>query len=414
MALDIQNYYKRINYWEQLKKYLSEFVFQNKIALSDNDVESTLKKSRRCFQKLEKDSFKKFTVSLSKSGTKAITRRNFVRLCFALIRLQKLKGKEAVENANRFLQNYMCTNELSSRSLLEFVVIQALNLNLSWQTVCDICSEYQDRQQKAPLEYDTSQTRMFSENIPAFTKEEDLRSFLARTIEEASFTFADTNNTCYAAMFDDVVVYHSNGQYMFADSNSLVGLPKDRRKNKSRNKNLQETEEGALTPWITDYYNQIFGLRSLDGDIMDENGESNYLTDKEVQSLSGIFPDTFVSYIVFWSIVQRKRSVEISPCLYLLHLLVTMESSSADPEKGVDFLDHEAFWEYLDRERTEIGFPPINPNVPFEALVIDVYNEVYNNADPLNDTSEDIRRKYLYSLRDYLKKISALYTAKKA
>lgn len=164
---------------------------------------------------------------------------------------------------------------------------------------------------------------------------------------------------------------------------------------------------------IAAYYKNMFGLHSIDGDI----GE-NFLSKEQIDKLIPLFPDVFVSEKLFTSIVKRQRELEVPSGTYLLHLLLTIsahktieEFDSISQEEydanyrnaGVDLTVREKFLDdYLDHSLISAGFPGLNPVKGFDRLVIDAYDNTIKELDTSHITNEEIRRKLLYNIREYL------------
>lgn len=164
---------------------------------------------------------------------------------------------------------------------------------------------------------------------------------------------------------------------------------------------------------IAAYYKNMFGLHSIDGDI----GE-NFLSKEQIDKLIPLFPDVFVIEKLFTSIVKRRRELEVPSGTYLLHLLLTInahktinEFDSISQEEydanyrnaGVDLPVREKFLDdYLDHSLISAGFPGLNPVKGFDRLVIDAYDNTIKELDTSHITNEEIRKKLLYNIREYL------------
>ena len=157
----------------------------------------------------------------------------------------------------------------------------------------------------------------------------------------------------------------------------------------------------------------MFGLHSIDGDIGD-----NFLSEEQISKLIPLFPDVFVSEKLFASIVKRRRELEVPSGTYLLHLLLTInahktinEFDSISQEEydanyrntGVDLTVCEKFLDdYLDNSLISAGFPGLNQARGFDRLVIEAYDNTIKELDTSHITNEEIRKKLLYNIREYL------------
>ena len=187
----------------------------------------------------EYDAFRKAITALKKGTANSLKKENLYRLCYVL----QLGSDTQAQNL--FL-NYLHQNELSARSLDEFILITALKLRLSWKETSEIRQLFQKQIASQPLspsalwEGDTAEVYHTVIHEQLHTKD-DLIHFLGDP-ENLAF-FAKTRNTQYLALFDDVeleVLYQAEPEQlirMVAD----YGNPE------------RET--------IQEYYHSLFGLQ---------------------------------------------------------------------------------------------------------------------------------------------------------
>lgn len=305
--------------------------------------------------------------SLINAQDKRISRVNILRLCFAL----KLSYRETTD----FLLNYMHEPELSARSLLEFLTICCLQIDtLTRKDVHALHNEYK-KIINMPASPDTPGRGMthsvIVNDIPKITSIVTIQDYLDpdKHPEHLEF-FAKTRNTQYLALFDDV--------------------PKDFTHNRA---DLIEQRQHSNPLSVSGYYNRLFGIHSNDGDIIE-----NYLTRNEITALSTIYPDVFLSYETFGKLVARTRNEPISAGTYLLHLLVTIESSDQDRRHGIDFTKKNKIFEYINSAMLDAGYPSLNEANAFDKLVMDIYTKTVE----CNLSSENTRKVSLAVLRKCL------------
>lgn len=371
------------NIWNGISHYIRDHFekYQSHLPISftDDDLLKALKKSaRKRLLPREYDTFRKAVTSLRNGTTTTLKHENLYRLCFVL----NLDSDEAQD----LLLYYLHFNELSARSLDEFIIISSLKLRLSWEETCEIRSKYHEQIQAQPVspsglcEGQTKETyhHIIHDKIQTVN---DLWDFLDAP-ENMNF-FAKTRNTQYLTLFDDVnleVLY--NG-----DSEQIIRLV--------TNYDSMEKEP------ILEYYHSLFGLLFSD--------DCQLLTDKEISSLSFIFENVFMNYDNFRLLVQRKRPTDISSGTFMLGLLKKLltEDSEKDNDFYINFLDEDDFIGICNDILIYFGFPTLNPECDnFDRLLLDVYRETLKEHSDLSNS--DFQDVYLHSLRDYLRLIANL------
>lgn len=297
-----------------------------------------------------------------------ISRINVIRLCFAL----ELNFQEA----SNFLMSYMHESELSARSLIEFLAICALNSpEMTWKDVFELYAELVTilDMPAAPDNPGAGMTqKVVTQVIPTLTSVEAIRDYLdpLKYPEHVDF-FAKTRNTQYLALFDDVRIDFDHNRAELVE---------------------QKHKSNPLS--VKGYYTRLFGIQSLDGDITD-----NYLTKDDITKLIRIYPNVFMTYQVFVELVNRTRNEPIASGTFLLHLLVTMESSDHDKRHGIDFTKADKVIDYINSTMLEAGYPFLSEKNPFDKLVIDVINSTCNKEV----SSENSRMIILETLKHILK-----------
>lgn len=368
MLEDITEYVNHFNYWDQIKKFLEDNheIYNLNTPINDERLFKFLKNSSANLGK-DKTTFQKFIKALFIDHTHTTKRKNILKLCFAL-------NLSSIELANQFLMNYMSEKELSSRNLEEFVILCALNCQLSWSDVISILDTHKqliDQQPLAPTdkvnEIDHQTRKIYENYILHINSLQDLEEAL--NIKELQCSFSRTRNKHYLALLDDVIF----------DVGDTFG-------------DLEELSDELDCYTIQSYYNNMFEMHSLDGDIGD-----NFLTQEEINQLIPLFPDVFMNYGLFADLVSRRRSLDVPSGTYLLHLLLTIDTQDTDLTTSKGFID-----EYLNHYLNNAGFPSLNTSKGFDKLVIDTYNETLKESLS-TDTNDDIRQKLLFKLREYLK-----------
>lgn len=368
--------------WPCILSYVQEHFETYHDMLPDSFTEENLlkmlkKNAKAVLSSKEYDSFRKAISALKKGSLGSLKKENLYRLCFTL------KLSSDTEAQDLFL-NYLHQNELSARSLDEFIVIAALKLGLSWGEMCEIRENYKQQILSQPLSPDTINEGDTAEVYYTVINEqiqtcEDLIRFLNEP-ENLGF-FAKTRNTQYLALFDDVeleTLYN-------ADQETLIKLVT----------NYGSSEKETMQ----EYYDSLFGMR-------DENSE-DCLSEQEITALCSIYEHVFMTYDNFCLLVQRKRPVDISSGTFMLNLLKKLLTEDEDMENDfyVSFLDPNEFVEVCNDILIYFGFPVLNPACDsFDRLLLDVYRETLDE----NPSAENpqIQRLYIANLRKYLKLIA--------
>lgn len=383
--LNISNYLFNFDYLGQIHRYISDHSEKYHLKLpasvdGSNHVLVNYLDSQKKLLTLtkEKDKFHRFLQNLAKREIRSVMRINMLRLCFVL----ELSHQEADD----FLLNYMHETELSARSLEEFIVICALRIPFGWAEVCGLYEKYSSMAEEpcAPRDLGQGMTNyVYAQNIKNIHTLDELQAYLEEpSAPECLSFFAKTRNTQYLALFDDVLINMTENRADLIDDRKTSDMLS-----------------------IQNYYNRLFGLRSLDGDIGD-----NFLTRTEITKLTCLFKDVFLSVNTFSRLVKRERNEQIPAGTYLLHLLLTFESDDQNKTAGINFTDPTAFFTEINRALRDAGFPSLNPARAFDRLVKDVYMDTLaelNNTSG-GQSSETTRKTFLFNLRAYLKQMADL------
>ncbi len=381
--LNINDYCTSQSIWNGIFNYVCNHHKNYRDILTDSFTDDELlkmirKNARKIFSDKEYDTFRKAIAAVKKGTLRSMKKENLYRLCYAL-RL------ESDTQAQDLFLNYLHCNELSARSLDEFIMITALKLQLSWEETCEIRRTYENNinsQPNSPMDLEEGQTaevyyRVIEEKIHT---REDLLAFLD-TPENMSF-FAKTRNTQYLALFDDVeleVMYNASQEQVIKLMTNYGNSEKE---------TMQE------------YYFSLFGLQGYDSE--------DSLSEKEIASLSEKFENVFMTYDNFCLLVQRKRPVDISSGVFMLNLLKKLLTDDSDMEHDfyVNFLDPEEFVEVCNDILIYFGLPILNTDCDsFDRLLLDAYHETLDESPSLSNS--EFQKLYLANLRNYLRLIAA-------
>lgn len=380
--LDINDYLTPRSIWPGIFSYVKSHAERYRRLLpehfTDDDLLKMLKKNaREIFPPNEYDSFRKAVTSLRKGDSHSLKKENLYRLCYAL----KLDLDTQV---HALFQDHLHMNELSARSLDDFILIAALRLHLSWEDTSSFRQRYAllaAPQPIAPKDLDEGHTveMYYTAMDEEIHTREDLVSFLDDP-ENLAF-FSKTRNTQYLALFDDIeleILYNGSPEQVI----NLLPFPDSSEK---------ETVQG--------YYLSLFGL------LTDDSGDT--LSPEEISALCQKFEHVFMTYDNFCMLVQRKRPVEISSGTFMLNLLKNLltDEQDADHDFYVDFLDPEEFTDVCNDILIYFGFPVLNPSCDnFDRLLMDVYAETLKeHPDAANTLFQEL---YLQNLRKYLRLIA--------
>lgn len=382
--LNLSDYTASQNIWNGISRYVRDHFdkYQDNLtpSFSEDDLLRALKKSagKRLLPK-EYDTFRKAVTSLKKGTAATLKHENLYRLCFVL-------NLESDIQAQDIFMNYLHINELSARSLDEFIIISCLKLQLSWEETCTFRKKYHEQinaQPNSPCGLFDEQTvktyyQIINEKILTVR---DLRNFLNEP--QNMDLFARTRNTQYLGLFDDVKLeVLSRG-----DSEQIIRLVT----------NYGDFEKEP----ILEYYQSLFGMQFPE--------DNSQLTEKEISSLSSIFENVFMNYDNFLLLVQRKRPVEISSGTFMLSLLKKLLTESSEKENDfyMNFLDENEFVEICNDILIYFGFPTLNPECDsFDRLLLDVYRETLDEHPGISNP--EFQKVYFLSLRNYLRMIANL------
>lgn len=405
MSVNITNYLTAINIWPMIVKYMRDHSTAytlvpptKQCADEDQRILKTIKKLARknLLPAAEYDTFRHAITDLYNRKSATLSRENVYRLCFVL----DLPDDTA---ASALCTEYLNQNELSARSLDEFLIICALRIHLGWEETCTLRSQCKKRLQDyplAPLQLIEDQTRDFYHTV--ITAQIDSKAALVRWLSDDSNLafFARTRNKQYFALFSDMDwesfnTHRPTGDPL--DMNTTIKLYQ-------MAESIASTTAEKATITMHDYYHMLFGLHSVD-DPDDMNAEL-FLNRQEIEALAKRYPSAFLSYETFCDLVQRRRPVDVSAGTYTLRMLEEMSPSPDLDVEYVDFTDRSAFLDACDNYLQNAGYPKLLANNIFNKLLLDIYDETLTENPVLS--SEETKAAFFEKLRKYLKDIAAL------
>ena len=380
--LNISDYCISESIWNGIVSYIQDHIDNYQCVLTnsftDDDLLQMLKNNAKAvLPAKEYDTFRKSITALKKGTANSLKRENLYRLCYALSLASDTQAQDL------FL-NHLHQNELSARSLEEFIVIASLKIRLSWEEMDKIRKHYRAQIVSLPISPDTLEEGHTAEvyntilNDQLYTKK-DLVCFLEDP-QNLSF-FAHTRNTQYLALFDDVEL-----ELLYNDKQEQIIQ-------------LVTNYGNSEKETIREYYDSLFGLQ-------DDNSEDSLSSD-EIASLCRKFEHIFITYDNFCQLVQRKRPIEIPSGMFMLNLLKKLLTEENDLENDfyVDFTDPDEFIDVCNDILIYFGFPVFNPACDnFDQLLLDIYYETL--AENPSASNSRFQKLYMQNLRHYLRQIA--------
>ena len=336
---------------------------------SDAFVKRMLKaNAKEIFDEKTFDTFRRFVDALAHREHQSFTRQNIYRLCYAL-------RIDNINSANEFLELYLGENQLSPRVLEEFIIIAGYRLNLSWNNVNEI-TEYAKqtigRIPPSPRVIAYGRTLDMANDIETKVHTvEDINEYIRS--ELTNTYFARTRNTQYMSFFS----------YMDWDSYDPA----------------QDISEFILNTWDNDSlinrHLRTFSFENEDEVECTDFAEGDHLTSKDIDTLSKIFPNAFLSYETYRQLMCRERNEQISTETMLIVLLNDISPYKDEDDFGpstddwrfdiyqshdyLDFTNEEEFLKTLNHFLENSGCAHLNRNIGFDRLILDVYHDVIND-----------------------------------
>ena len=335
-----------------------------------------------------------------------ISRDNLLRLILAL-GINKMHNGEtstSLQEANRFLLHYMHESELSARNLRECIFIWAVHNNLPTKNIVDLIHSHKkeiDNQPLAPTgeNYDEYRTDDVLDLLNEIGSRDQFESFIR---SHHSF-FTKLGNTHYCCLFDDIRIVPAthlgkNTFIMFEeepDEDDRQSVPRSLRA-RAQSDRLQRER----------YYSRLFGLYTLDEETYD-----NHLDADTVQRLTRLMPDVFLTEDRFVNLLRRNTGADVPYGVYLLHMLIDMPAESFIPARivrknpktdEISTVDPvEIFKDTCDYYLNSVGFASMNPEVPIDRLVLDVYRITAST-----DGDVIYKDRFFYNFREAFKTIT--------
>lgn len=377
---------------------------KEKYVLNEYNVASVskmLKKSaKEIFDNDTLDSFRKCVDALAKRKHQSLTRPNKYRLCYAL----KIDN---INSANEFLVEYLGENPLSPRVLEEFIIIAGYRLKLSWKKVNEITEYAKLTIGKIPpsprilTKGDTANMANDIEDIVLAV--EDLYEYINSDLK--SSYFATTRNTQYMAFFN----------YMDWESYDPS----------------QDVSEYILSTWdndtIENRHLRTFNFENEDEDECMDCSIGDHLSSNDINLLSKIFPNAFLSSQTYSKLMSRERNEQISTETMLIVLLndVNPYKSGLGPSTDdwrfeiyqtndyLDFTNEKEFINTINFFLVNSGCAQLNLNIGFDRLILDAYHDVIeDNRDAIKNgkcDSEMVKSLLFSKLRTIFKRIVMEY-----
>ena len=346
------------------------------------------------------DSFRNIFKKNNRKYLDNAQRENIYRLCYSL-------GINCLDDANVFLSNYLGVNPLSPRVMEEYAIIAGYRLGLSWSDVNNaittVISQYPKSIIASTRQIYLGGTEDLAREIDSSVNTvSDLTEFLVENCKNGYF--AITRNTQYSAFFNciDWSIYNPKYQNLESFVVSKYGLP-----------------------YVTDMHNRLFGFVSEDD--VDEDEDNPILSVEEIDSLAGIFPNAFLTYDSYISMLNRTRREQISSETLLIAIMndsyaEKSEASLYEPgdlsyelwgsDGYLDFTDEEAFENGLNTFLANGGCALLNRNIGFDCLILDAHHDIVEKyRDEIMDgklSNVDVKSLYYAYLRKCFREIIAL------
>lgn len=337
-------------------KYVTDNNAKYNLSVIDNTtVPNLLRTNARHFMDATTyDSFRKFVGTIVTNSE--CSRNNIYRLCYAL-------SIDSADEANTFLSHYLGENPLSPRVMEEFIILAGYRIKLSYSEVMDIITNAVAIVNKniAPVNIVAGETLDLAKVVNTFNSKDDLLDYLNNNPDK----FAKTRNTQYFAFFPE-----------------LDWSKYDKTK--------------SPVDFVSSFYDkddlmkiryELFSFQNMD------NINDGKLTHEEVDKLSEIFPDIFLSYDVFIKVVNRTRPEQLSTGTMLIILL-----NSMDPEV---FEDKQNFIYQLNTNLINAGCALINDRSLFEKVILDAYDYAYEEFT--KESTDDVKTTMFETVRSALR-----------
>ena len=387
--LNPTDYLSKYSHWDMLVRYLQDHSnrYHYTAAFSPEKTLDLLKDmTSKAFKGCIMDDgqnpgnlLDRALTSLVSGKIMVLGRENLLRLILAL-GINKLHTDEtstSLQEANHFLLTYMHESELSPRNLQECIFLWALHNNMSVKDIVTMIHHHKEAIKNQPShpagdEFYEGGT----EDVLNLLEEIKTQEQFERFIRSSRSFFAKLGNTHYCSLFSDICIFPVNRKG--TETFMMVEYEQD------------EQDESQLIPsWLRAraqsdrlqrerYYKRLFGIYSLD-----EETYSNHLDANTIKQLTALLPDVFLTESRFNSLLRRTTESDVPYGVHLLHMLIDMPFETyipvrivkMNPKSGemVETDPVEIFKEACDFYLNNVGFASMNPAVPIDRLVLDVY-----------------------------------------
>lgn len=457
MQFNPTNYIHPNNYWSCIKNYILKKNFSQANQIDDSSILDFILDNAKTNLGKSYESFRKFISNYHKNAFHSFSRDNLFCLIFVF-------NIYDINEAQYFCRNIVHQNELSARSLQEFIILCGLKLHLSYSETMDICDIYSNTIEAMPnspnqIQYKKTYNLLNDIIINNINSVDDLHAYLSK--EENISIFARTRNTTYLMLFDeigwelwdsvdwrnffeyytkyapsnylnysssdwdsfissinnngisnemmkDLIIYYYNGP-----SNNCINEYLDQfysRKSYEHQNAKQKIQEQLEFTYgkqskpkceLKDYYLQRFSSFGL---YLNSDDIDQLLTEEEINILSknAEYSTAFLTYENYTKLFKRNRKIEIPAGVFLLSLI--QKNSSLEDEYPLDYTNAEDFIDSCNEYLNLGGFPSLNPNNNFDKLFIDTYNHTLTMFP--DEDSLSIKEIFLLTLIRNLKAIA--------
>lgn len=449
MALQIENYIHCDNSWPSLREYVLA-RFPNIIPGEDPDtavlryiqarakeaITGDNKENQKLYQ-----SFDRTIRNYKNNRFTSIEKANLYKLLFTL-------GLHDIHEIRSFCRDTLHQNELSARSLDDFLVLGCLKLRLSYSGYLKLQAKYKDAvraMHHVPKTVTYGVTGTFLDQIDHnINSVGALEEYIAAHLND----FAHTRNTPYLMLFDEVdwITWEEEDWQFFFDRNpefapsgyqNFTGADWKKYASETSKISNELIQQIILFSTTDRYYNE----RETDPNFIDQQYKSirdnrdrlrkdseslslkDYymhrftiweygLSEEQINTLAQDtgYANAFLSYDTYKALFRRERNVEIPSGVFL----ISFSQKYFDKISQEDLIRYGADYDYytsctgfLDEcdYMLEVGgFPSLNPYNPFDKLFIDTYYEVRRETRAENILA--FKSLFFERLCSYLKQIA--------
>lgn len=417
ISINPSDYLGNYNHWDMLVKYL-----EDNSARYHYDTAFSLEQTLGLLKSMISEAYKgvitddgynpgnlldRALTGLASAEILTLSRDNVLRLILALGINNKgnKSANTSLQEANNFLLTYMHESELSPRNLRECIFIWTVHNNMSTKDIVDMIRHHSEEIKKQPIcptgddfyEGGTEDILNLLDEIKLLPQfEQFIRTF--RTF------FTKLGNTQYCSLFSDICIFpvtrKGTDTFMMVESdpdeNDSDQLIPSFLRPRAQSDRLQRER----------YYKRLFGIYSLD-----EETYNNHLDSSTINRLTKLLPDVFLTESRFTNLLRRANGSEVPYGVHLLHMLIDMPFETYVPvrivkknprtEEVITSDPAGIFKEACDYYLNNVGFASMNPAVPIDKLVLDIYRLTASSKGDV--IYKDL---FLYNFREALKIIA--------